>query len=169
MVHARVIRPSAIGAKLLAVDESSIRDIPDARVVRVENFLAVVAGDEWAAVRAARALKATWSDWQGLPGSDGLDRFVRESAIERDQIVVNKGDTVATLPSTTKQLAATYWWPFQSHASLGPSCAVADVRSDGATLWTASQGPHRMRLNLAKVFGIPADKQIGRASCRERV
>ncbi len=72
MLHGRVIRPPAIGAKLLSVDEGPIRAIPDVRVVRIENFLGVVASDEWAAVRAARELKATWSEWQGLPGSDGF-------------------------------------------------------------------------------------------------
>src|SRR5437016_3932533 len=65
MLHGRVIHPPAIGAKLMSVDESSIRDIPGARVVRVESFLGVVANDEWAAVRAAKGLKTTWSEWQG--------------------------------------------------------------------------------------------------------
>ena len=87
MLHGRVIRPPAIGAKLLSVDESSIRDIPDVRVVRIENFLGVVAPDEWAAVRAARELKATWSEWQGLPGNDGLERYVREGAVDRERAV----------------------------------------------------------------------------------
>ena len=58
-----------------------------------------------------------------------------------------------------KTLSATYFWPFQSHASLGPSCAVADVRADGsATVWCASQGIHGLRTNLAKVFGLPPEK-----------
>ncbi|HXI27023.1 MAG TPA: molybdopterin cofactor-binding domain-containing protein, partial [Vicinamibacterales bacterium] len=74
MLHARVIRPPAIGATLVSVDESSIRQIPGARLVRAGNFLAVVAADEWAAVRAAAAIAATWTDARTLPGSDGLDR-----------------------------------------------------------------------------------------------
>jgi CO/xanthine dehydrogenase Mo-binding subunit len=158
MLHARVIRPTAIGAKLLSVEESSLRGIPDTQVVRVENFLAVVAKDEWAAVRASKALKASWSDWQGLPGSEGLDRYVRESAVDHDQVIVTKGDTAAAISSAAKQFSASYSWPFQSHASLGPSCAVADVKAEGATVWTASQGPHGLRNNFAKVFGIPAEK-----------
>ena len=72
MLHGRVIRPPAIGAKLISVDESSIRNIPGVQIVRIESFLGVVSSDEWAAVRAARELKATWSEWQGLPGSDEL-------------------------------------------------------------------------------------------------
>ena len=159
MLHARVIRPPAIGAKLVSVDESSLRSIPDVRVVRVNNFLAVVSKDEWAVVRAASALKAAWSDSQGLPGSDGFERYVRESAVERDETIVSKGDPVAAIAGAARKLSATYFWPFQGHASLGPSCAVADVRSDGSsTIWSASQGPNGLRNNLARVFGLPQDK-----------
>jgi CO/xanthine dehydrogenase Mo-binding subunit len=158
MLHGRVIRPPAIGAKLQSVDESSIRGIPDVRVVRIENFLGVVAPDEWAAVRAARELKATWSDWQGLPGNDGLERFIREGAVERDQDLVSRGDPAGALSTAAKQFSSTYEWPLQSHASLGPSCAVADVRADGATVWTSTQGTHGLRANLSKIFSIPQDK-----------
>ena len=99
MLHGRVIRPPAIGAKLLSVDESSIRNIPGVSVVRIESFLGVVSADEWAAVRAARELKAKWSEWQGLPGSDEIERHVRESAVDHDETLVNTGDAAAALPS----------------------------------------------------------------------
>jgi nicotinate dehydrogenase subunit B len=158
MLHGRVVRPPAMGAKLLSVDDSSVSAIPGVRVVRVESFLGVVAKDEWAAVRAARELKAKWSDWQGLPGSDGLDRYLREAAVEREQQVANRGDVAAALSSAEKQLSATYYWPFQSHASLGPSCAVADLKESGTTIWSSSQNPFGLRANLAKVFGIPQEK-----------
>ena len=158
MLHGRMIRPPSLGAKLISVDEVSIRGIPDVRVVRIQNFLGVVANDEWAAVRAAKALKTTWSESQTLPGSERLDGFVRATAIERDETIVNRGDPATALPSTAKQLSATYWWPLQSHASLGPSCAVVDFRPEGTTIWTASQGPHGLRANFARVFGIPEDK-----------
>jgi CO/xanthine dehydrogenase Mo-binding subunit len=158
MLHGRVIRPPAIGAKLLSVDESSIGAIPDVRVVRIENFLGVVAADEWAAVRAARELKATWSEWQGLPGNDGLERFIREGTVDKDQDLVTRGDPSTALSTAAKQFSATYEWPLQSHASLGPSCAVGDVRADGATVWTSTQGTHGLRANLSKIFSIPLDK-----------
>ena len=158
MLHGRVIRPPTIGAKLQSVDESSIRAIPDVRVVHIENFLGVVAPDEWAAVRAARELKATWSEWQGLPGNDGLERFIREGAVDRHQDLVSRGDPAAALSTAAKQFSATYELPLQSHASLGPSCAIADVRADGATVWTSTQGTHGMRANLSKIFAIPEDK-----------
>ena len=102
MLHGRVIRPPAIGAKLISVDESSIRNIPHVNVVRIENFLGVVSSDEWAAVRAARELKTTWSEWQGLPGSDDIERHVRHSAVDHDEAVVNKGDAAAALSNGGK-------------------------------------------------------------------
>jgi len=158
MLHGRVVRPPAVGAKLLTVDASSIRDIPDVHIVRLASFLGVVAKDEWAAVRAARELKATWSDWQNLPASDGLESYLRQAPVDRDQMVVNKGDAGAALSSAPKRVSATYYWPFQSHASLGPSCAVADFNDSGTTVWSATQNPFGLKANLAKVFGIVPDK-----------
>ena len=158
MLHGRVIRPPAVGAKLLSVDEASIREIPDARVVRIESFLGVVASDEWAAVRAARELKTSWSEWQGLPGSEDLEHHVRQSAPDHDETLVNRGDPVAALPMAARQFSATYQWPCQSHGSLAPSCAIADVRADGTTIWTSAQGTHGLRATLSKTFGIAQDK-----------
>jgi nicotinate dehydrogenase subunit B len=158
MLHGRVIRPPSFGAKLVSVDESSIRAIPDIKLVRIESFLGVVAKDEWAAVRAARELKAVWSEWTGLPGSEGLDRHVRESEVQRDESVVSKGDPGPALASAAKQFSASYFWPNQSHGSIGPSCAVADVRDGGATIWTSTQGPHALRQSIAKYFGFPVAK-----------
>lgn len=157
MRHARVVRPPAIGAKLLSIDESSIRNIPGVRVVRIENFLAVVAGDEWAAIRAAQELKTTWSEWKGLPDHDRLESHLRNGAVDRDQALVNKGNPPGALSSAATRVSGTYFWPCQGHASLGPSCAVADVRSDGTTVWSGSQNTHVLARTLAKIFSLSAD------------
>jgi nicotinate dehydrogenase subunit B len=158
MLHARVIRPSSLGATLSTVDEASVRHLPDVRVVRVDSFLAVVAKDEWAAVRAARELAHTWSDWQGLPGHDNLERYLRDGIVERDQTFVTRGSVETAMEAATRKLSATYFWPCQSHASLGPSCAVADVRDEGTTIWTSSQATYGMRATLSRVFGLDAEK-----------
>src|SRR6476659_9855577 len=91
MLHGRVIRPPAVGATLVSVDEASVARLPGVRVVRLESFLAVVSDDEWAAVRASRELKAKWTAWRGLPGHDNLERYLREGVIDRDQAIVNRG------------------------------------------------------------------------------
>jgi CO/xanthine dehydrogenase Mo-binding subunit len=158
MQHARVIRPPAIGANLLSVDDASIKDLPGVKVVRIKNFLAVVAEDEWTAVRAARALRAQWSEWSGLPVQDTLAATMRSDPGITDEALITKGTVAELLPEGTKQLKASYYWPMQSHGSIGPSCAVADVRADQATVWTASQGIHGNRVTFATFLGLPQEK-----------
>jgi len=158
MLHGRVIRPPAVGAKLVAVDESSVGTLTGVKVVRIKDFLAIVAEDEWTAVRAARALNATWSDSSELPEQNELTASLRAGPFNGDEVLVNKGDAGAASTEGAKALKASYFWPMQSHASIGPSCAVADVRADGATVWTASQGTHGNRDTFAKFLGMPRDK-----------
>ncbi|MBR0714214.1 molybdopterin cofactor-binding domain-containing protein [Bradyrhizobium liaoningense] len=158
MLHARVIRPPAIGATLVAVDEGSIKDLAGARVVRLKDFLAVVADDEWTTVRAARSLRAQWSEASNLPVQDRLTETLRTAAGATAETLVTRGTPPSAQPQDTKTLSASYFWPMQSHASLGPSCAVADVRTDEATIWTASQGMHDNRVTYARFLGLPLDK-----------
>ena len=158
MLHARVIRPGAVGAKLVSVDEASIKDIHGAKVVRVKDLLAVVADEEWNAVRASRALCAQWSEGTGLPSQSGLVETLRNEPGIVDETLVNKGSPAAQRPAGAKALTATYYWPMQSHASIGPSCAVADVSNDSATVWTASQGTHGNQTTFAKFLGLPKEK-----------
>ena len=158
MLHGRVIRPPSMGAKLLSVDESSLAGIPDVRVVRINDFLGVVSKNEWAAVRAVSALKAKWTDWQGLPEFSNLQDFVRNGAIEREENPVKKGDVAKAKAAAVKQLAGTYFFPYQGHASMAPSCAVADYRDTGLTVWTGSQSTHLFRTIFAQSFGLPEAK-----------
>ena len=158
MAHARVVRPPAIGARLISVDESSIKHLAGATVVRIKDFLAVVADDEWTAERAARALRAQWSEWSGLPEQSALVAALRTNPDITDEALVTKGMPGAPRPEGAKTLAATYFWPMQSHGSIGPSCAVADVRADAATIWTASQGTHGNRNTFARFLGLPPEK-----------
>ncbi len=157
MLHARVLRPPAPGATLASVDEASIAGIPTARVVRLGSFLGVVAEHEWDAVRAAGQLRAQWTGGTGLPELATLPDSVRRSPVARDQELARTGDPgslIAGAPGT-RTLAATYWWPIQTHGSIGPSCAVADVRPDRATIWTPSQATHRFRPAFARILGLP--------------
>ena len=129
MLHARVIRPAAVGAKLLEVDEASVKHIPGARVVRQQNFLAVVAPDEWAAVRAAKALKARWSEGPGLVGHEGVKDWALKGPFAKEELTTSKGSAnalaeAATAPGT-RVVKASFVWPVQSHASMGPSAAAS--------------------------------------------
>jgi nicotinate dehydrogenase subunit B len=157
MLHGRALRPAAVGAKPVEVDDKSIAHLKGARVIRLQDFIAVVAEDEWTAVRAARELKVRWSQGSALVGSDGVRESMKRGPFVRDDVLKSVGDT-APLAAAAGALRATYYWPVQSHASMGPSCAVADVRADTATVWTASQATHRYQGAYARMFGLPKEK-----------
>jgi len=160
MLHARVIRPPALGATLQSVDESSVGGLGGARVVRIQSFLAVVAEREWDALRAARAIKTRWSAGTGLPDHAREFDLMRTSRVERDQEVAKRGDLSALTapPAGARTLAASYRWPMQTHGSIGPSCGVADVRPDRITVWSASQNVHGLQNTLARALGVERDR-----------
>lgn len=160
MLHGRIVRPPAVGAKALAVDEASVAALPGVRLVRINDFVAVVSPDEWAALRAARELKVQWSESAPLVTHLGVVDWARRGPFVGEETIVNKGDPsrLAALAAAPDKLSATYVWPLQSHASMGPSCAVADVKADSATIWTASQASHRLVNSCAALLEMPRDK-----------
>src|SRR6266852_5945026 len=82
MQHARVIRPPAIGATLVSVDEDSVKSLPGVKVVRINSFLAVVADDEWTDVRADEA--TVWTASQGT--HDNRATFARFLGLPEDKV-----------------------------------------------------------------------------------
>ena len=122
------------------------------------GLLAVTADKEWNAIRAADALKVTWSTvTSSLPDQARLydDLRTAPSTARKEEHVV--GDVAAAMSAAAKVVEATYEWPFQSHASMVGACAVADVRPDGATLWTGTQKPHFAQAGAAKLLGLPLE------------
>jgi nicotinate dehydrogenase subunit B len=155
MLHGRVVRPVAIGATLLGVDESSVKDIPGVvKVVRQGNFLGVVAESEWGAIRAAQKLKANWSSWEGLPEQSALWDYVRSTKINKDDVTSNIGRAEEALKQAAKRLSATYNFAIHTHGSIGPSCAVAEIKDDKLTCWSSSQATHDLRQQLATMFSM---------------
>jgi nicotinate dehydrogenase subunit B len=170
MLHGRVVRPYGVGAALQSVDESGLKNIPGfVQVVRRDNFLGVVAETEWAAIQAAERLgsklnrsgpddgQAKWSNWDGLPNIDQIWETVRQTAEGRNISVASQGSVEMALAYASRTVKATYKTPFQMHGSIGPSCAIAEVKGDRATFWSGTQMPHETRRDMAQLLGIPLD------------
>jgi CO/xanthine dehydrogenase Mo-binding subunit len=159
MLHGRVVRPPAIGAKLESVDESSVAGIPDlVKVVREGSFLGVVARSEWGAIRAASAIKATWSAWEGLPEQSKLMDHVRATKVAKDEVTSNVGNTAEALAKQdARKFSATYDFAIHTHGSIGPSCAIAEFKDGNLTSWSASQATHTLRKQLAAMFDLSAE------------
>jgi CO/xanthine dehydrogenase Mo-binding subunit len=162
MLHGRMIRPAVAGAVPVGVDAGSIRDIPGARIVREKDLIAVVAEKEWDAIRAAQKLKVTWSDAPApFPSQDKLYDHIRNAPAVARKSPVKTGDVDKALGAAARVIEAEYEWPFQSHASMGPACAVCEVKDGKATLWTGSQKPHYGRDGVAAILGLPPDDVRG--------
>jgi nicotinate dehydrogenase subunit B len=162
MVHARMIRPPVAGATVVSVDEGSIKDIPGARVVREGNFLAVVAEKEWDAVKAYQKIKVQWSDAAPpFPEAAALYDHIRKAPVRKREDVKPVGNVDEAFKNAARVVEAEYEWPFQSHACMGPACALVEIKDGHVTCYTGSQKPHFVRDGIARTLGIPVDKVDG--------
>jgi nicotinate dehydrogenase subunit B len=157
MVFGRVVRPPSYRAELISFDEAAIRAMPGVvAVMRDGRFLAVAAQREEQAIAAARALKASakWREAPDLPppAPDLFEHLQQMRALEK--VISEK---VPAVPAGGKitTIEATYTRPFQSHGSIGPSCAVAQMKDGRCTVWTHSQGVFPLRDELARVLRVP--------------
>jgi nicotinate dehydrogenase subunit B len=158
MLHGRMIRPVVAGAVPTAVDEESIANIPGAEIVWIKDLLAVVAPKEWNAVRAARNLNVTWSESHpNFPGHDNLHEHIRNAPIIAQANPVEVGSVEDGLSQAVRVIEGEYEYPTHSHASSGPGCGLADVRADGATIWTSTQKPHYAQEGIAELLGLPVE------------
>jgi CO/xanthine dehydrogenase Mo-binding subunit len=158
MLHARVVRPDDHGARLVSFDDTQARKVNGfVQTVRKGDFLAVIAKTEWAAIKAARALKASWSSGSGLPEQSTVFQTWRQSPIAKEEVTQKVGDAPAALASSARRIKASYDFAVQTHASIGPSCAVADFKDGKLTLWSPSQATHSMQHELAGITGLPRE------------
>ncbi|MGB8397794.1 molybdopterin cofactor-binding domain-containing protein, partial [Bradyrhizobium sp.] len=163
MLHGRVVRPpyagvdagAFVGTSLIAVDETSVRDIRGlVAVVRIGDFVGVVAAREENAIKAAAQLKVMWKPVPTLPDLEDVATALRANP-STPRTLIDKGDVDAAIAAADKPMARTYVWPYQMHASIGPSCAVADFQDGHIRVWSGTQNPHLLRADLALLIERP--------------
>jgi nicotinate dehydrogenase subunit B len=155
MLHGVVVRPPAVGATLIGVDESSVQGMPGlVKVVVKKNFVGVVAEKRWQAIQAASKLKVNWTPGAGLPSHADFYNYLRNQKPTRDTLLVNSKDVDQKLSEAATVVKATYYHPYQMHGSMGSSCAVADVQADKATIWSPTQGVWHQRGTSAMILGL---------------
>ena len=162
MLHGRVVRPPYAGAdssaplgdSLISVDKASIAHLPGiVEVVVIKDFIGIVAEREEQAIAAMRQLKVEWKKWAGLPDLS-LDKLHDTLAAtpKTDRMLRNDAGTDEALAGLHIHADADYVWPYHLHASIGPSCALADVTAEKAEVWSGTQNPHDLRKDLAKLL-----------------
>lgn len=169
MLHGRVVRPpyagadhgEFIGRTLRTVDEASIAHLPGiVAVVREGDFVGIVAEREDQAEAALHTLRLDWGDWPAQPPLGDLAAALSANPA-KPRVVADQGDAAAANAAAPLRLQSRYVWPYQMHASIGPSCAVAQWRPEtpvgpaGLTVWSGTQNPHVLRADLALLTGLP--------------
>jgi nicotinate dehydrogenase subunit B len=158
MVHGRMIRPAVAGAVPVKVDEASIKDIPGAKVVWDKGFLGIVADKEWDAIQAAQNLKVEWSQVEPpFPDQASLYDHIRKASVRKRNIEKENGNVDEAFKSAAKVIEAEYEWPFQSHASMGPACALVEIKDGQVTCWSGTQKSHFQQQGLASTLGVPLE------------
>jgi CO/xanthine dehydrogenase Mo-binding subunit len=158
MLHGRVVRPPEMGATVAHVDEQSVRDVPGlTKVVVRKDFVAVVAQTQYQAVVAARKLVVRWNPGPSLPAQKTFFEHLQQQP-SHDALSVDSGDVEAQLAAAGSVVRARYGYPYQMHGSVGASCAVADVKPDGATVWSPTQSAYPTRSIVAELLGLPVDR-----------
>jgi len=158
MLHGRVVRPPEMGATLAHVDDQSVRNVRGlVKVVVRKDFVGVVAETQYAAAVAACQLAVQWNPGPELPPQQNFFDYLQKQP-SRDVLGVDSGDVDAQLSSVGSVIRAKYTYPYQMHGSVGTSCAVADVKADSATVWSATQSAYPTRSIIAKLLNMPLDK-----------
>ncbi|HEX4557153.1 MAG TPA: molybdopterin cofactor-binding domain-containing protein, partial [Xanthobacteraceae bacterium] len=160
MLHGRMIRPAIAGAVPVKVDESSIKDIPGAKVVWQDGFLGVVADKEWDAIQAMQKLKVEWSKVEPpFPAQASLYDHIRKAPVrKRAEEGKTTGNVDEAFKTAARVIEAEYEWPFQSHASMGPACALVEIKDGMVTCWSGTQKSHFVQAGIAETLGVPLDK-----------
>jgi len=146
MVHARVIKPQVYGARIGNWTEE-MADIPGVlKVVKNGSFVAVVAEDEYQAIKAMESLKEKiqWEVETPLPEVNSWSDFMLE-----------KGDgPTEPGPNDARNHSAVYTKPYIMHGSIGPSCSVALYEEGQLHLWSHSQNVYALRATVSDLTGI---------------
>jgi CO/xanthine dehydrogenase Mo-binding subunit len=161
MVHARNVRPPVAGAKLISIDESSVRSIPGfIKVVSKGNYVAVVCEREEQAIRAARQLKVNWQKpaTAPFPSSEDVYQYIRSATPTSNPEPNVVGNPDAAFASAAKVLEAEYEFPFQGHTAIGPAHAMADPSNGQMTIWSNDMKSYGLRTSVAQFLEMPLDR-----------
>ncbi|MCY3833276.1 MAG: molybdopterin-dependent oxidoreductase [Chloroflexi bacterium] len=162
MLHARVLRPPGYHARLIEFNHDAARQLPGVlAVIHDGQFIAIAAEREEnaaAALDSARDL-AAWAQYAELPPSAEIYRALRQKPAQSNLIVdgaaVNDPIPPIQDPAgAAVSLEATYRRPFQMHASLGPSAALALWEAGQLTVWSHTQAAFTLRGALAQVLSL---------------
>ncbi|MBK5960915.1 hypothetical protein CCR97_22305 [Rhodoplanes elegans] len=158
LLHARVVHRPWQNARLASLDEAAIRRAAGTpiEILRDGDFAAILGAREYAVQRAALVAreKAVWEGGTPLPDTtNSPDWLLAQPARSR---TVDTGTPPAD--DDGEIVEATYWRPFQTYGSIGPSCGLSRLDEAGhLTVWSHTQNPYALRAQIARALDRPAE------------
>jgi nicotinate dehydrogenase subunit B len=160
MLFGRVLRPPSYDAQLIETDLGSV-DLMDGVIATVRDgrFLGIVAEREEQAIAARQALseRTTWRLDPSLPAADKIHEYLKSLPSKPNTANSESGNS-APVAGDRRSLAASYTRPYQAHASIGPSCAIAQWSEGKVTVWSHCQGVFPLRRDLALALKLQQDQ-----------
>ena len=156
MLHGKVLRPPAFGAKLDGLVDAAAKRMPGVTVVREGDFAAVAAPDAESAERALGALQAEWKT-EPQPSDRELFQYLKANA-EPAEDRHARGSIDRGMSEADHKLSQTYTVAYIAHVPLEPRAAVAEWSGEKVTIWTGTQRPFGVRGEVAAAFNIPEER-----------
>ena len=162
MLHASIAQCPVFGGKVVSVDDRealAVRGVK--RVVRQEDFIAVVADSWW---RANEALKTVRVEWDTVGNeradNDTIAAMLREGLVDAKLPQAQKlGDTRAAFAAAVRVIEAEYQSPYLNHATMEPQTCTAWLKPDGfLEVWTSTQNAEASMAAAAETAGLPLEK-----------
>jgi isoquinoline 1-oxidoreductase beta subunit len=158
MLHAAIAQCPVFGGKLKSVDSAEAESMRGVKkVVRAEDFVAVVADSWWRAQRALGRLIVEWDVGANGAASDAtIEKMLREGLADaKTPAARTVGDTAGALAGAAKVIEAEYSAPYLAHATMEPQVCTAWVKPDGfVEVWTSTQNGEASLAAAAHAAGV---------------
>jgi len=163
LVFASIAQCPVFGGKLKSYDESKIKSMRGVKkVVRGDDWVAVVADNWWRANQALKQLPIEWDVGEnGKVSSESIMQFLRTGIEAKEAPVARKdGDFNKAIAGAAKVVEAEYYAPYMNHATMEPQNATALVSDAGVEVWVGTQNGETTIAAASEAAGVPLEKVI---------
>ena len=160
MLHAVLVHSPVVGGTLMSFDATRALAVPGVRqVIEIDQGIAVVAENTWAAIQGRQALEIEWDEGPNAQlNSAGIRQLFAELATQPGAVAREEGEGAAALDNAAQTFEAVYEAPYLAHATLEPPNCTAHVQADSCEVWSGSQIPGIAHSNATVVSELPAEQ-----------
>jgi isoquinoline 1-oxidoreductase subunit beta len=157
MTIAAIAISPAFGGRPKSLNESAALAVRGVRkLVRLDNAVAAVADDTWAARKALAAAAIQWDDGpNGQVSTAEVIRQLEEASAQPGAVARHDGDPDRAMASAARVVEAVYQVPFLAHAAMEPMNCTVHMRKDSCEIWVGTQVPTLTQLQVAELTGLP--------------